>query len=179
MTGYQINIGEIIAQEIAEACQNDKGILAFPCIISALCRRAAVPTSPADKYTAEKKGWTRAIYMRKMDIADATPINVAMPTPPTSPTHMPTAAANEEGPSVRAEASSALAEPRPAPAATPPVVPVSSIPPPPALPPLIQPDHAAERAHQTHPWDPHLSHHLHHQCLPSLKRQPLQSIYSS
>ncbi|KAK8525396.1 hypothetical protein V6N12_014088 [Hibiscus sabdariffa] len=126
MTGYQINIGEIIAQEIAEACQNDKGILAFLCIISALCQRATVPTSPADKCTAEKTCWTRAIYMRKMDIADATPINVVMPTPPTSPTPMPTAAANEEGPSVRAEASSAPAEPRPAPAATPLVVPVSS-----------------------------------------------------
>ncbi|KAK8574876.1 hypothetical protein V6N12_062553 [Hibiscus sabdariffa] len=119
MTGYQINIGEIIAQEIAEACQNDKGILAFPCIISALCRRAAVPTSRADKYTAEKTGWTRAIYMRKMDIANATPINVAMPIPPASPIHTAAAPIDEAGPS-------APAEPRPVPATSPPVVPVSS-----------------------------------------------------
>ncbi|KAK8510974.1 hypothetical protein V6N12_036886 [Hibiscus sabdariffa] len=37
MTGYCFNVGEVIAQD-------DKGILAFPCIISALYRRAAVPT---------------------------------------------------------------------------------------------------------------------------------------
>ncbi|KAK8564688.1 hypothetical protein V6N12_058271 [Hibiscus sabdariffa] len=63
LTGYRINVWEILAKELAAACSNDKGILAFPCLISALCRRAAVPTSPSDKYQAEKKGWTRAIYM--------------------------------------------------------------------------------------------------------------------
>ncbi|KAK8670110.1 hypothetical protein V6N13_104871 [Hibiscus sabdariffa] len=73
ITGYRVNVGEILAKELAAACSNDKGILAFPCLISALCRRAAVPTSPSDKYQAEKKGWTRAVYMRKMDVADATP----------------------------------------------------------------------------------------------------------
>ncbi|KAK8565370.1 hypothetical protein V6N12_058933 [Hibiscus sabdariffa] len=56
LTGYKFNVGEVIAREISAACQNDKGILAFPCIISALCRRAVVPTSPSDKYTAEKMG---------------------------------------------------------------------------------------------------------------------------
>ncbi|KAK8685964.1 hypothetical protein V6N13_124992 [Hibiscus sabdariffa] len=56
ITGYRINVGEILAKELATACSNDKGILAFPCLISALCRRAAVPTSPSDKYQAEKKG---------------------------------------------------------------------------------------------------------------------------
>ncbi|KAK8696397.1 hypothetical protein V6N13_001533 [Hibiscus sabdariffa] len=35
-TGYKFNVGEVIAKELSEACQNDKGILAFPCIISAL-----------------------------------------------------------------------------------------------------------------------------------------------
>ncbi|KAK8554293.1 hypothetical protein V6N12_031258 [Hibiscus sabdariffa] len=52
ITGYRVNVGEILARELAAACTNDKGILAFPCLISALCRRAAVPTSPSDKYQA-------------------------------------------------------------------------------------------------------------------------------
>ncbi|KAL4368964.1 hypothetical protein GQ457_05G023390 [Hibiscus cannabinus] len=50
MTGYRFNVGELIAQELAAACRNDKGILAFSCIISVLYRRAAIPTSPGDKY---------------------------------------------------------------------------------------------------------------------------------
>ncbi|KAK8585372.1 hypothetical protein V6N13_076246 [Hibiscus sabdariffa] len=125
MTGYRVNIGEILTKELAVACANDKGILAFPCLISALCRRAAVPTSPADKYQAEKTGWTRVVYMRKMDIADATPLNVAMPTPPTSPIHMPVAASNA-GPSVPVEAPSAPTDARQSLAASPPVVLVSS-----------------------------------------------------
>ncbi|KAK8640255.1 hypothetical protein V6N13_008014 [Hibiscus sabdariffa] len=110
ITGYRINVGEILAKELAAACANDKGILAFPCLISALCRRAAVPTSPSDKYQAEKKGWTRAVYMRKMDLADATPLNMAMPTPPASPDHMPTAPTDEAGSSNPAAASSAPAD---------------------------------------------------------------------
>ncbi|KAK8578442.1 hypothetical protein V6N13_116286 [Hibiscus sabdariffa] len=60
--------------------------------------------------------------MRKIDVADATPLNVAMPTPPASPIHTTAATADEAGPSAPA----ALAEPRHAPAASPPVVPVSS-----------------------------------------------------
>ncbi|KAK8690742.1 hypothetical protein V6N13_074269 [Hibiscus sabdariffa] len=65
MMGYSVNVGEILAKELAAACANDKGILALPRLISALCRRAVVPTSPGDKYQAEKTGWTRAVYMRK------------------------------------------------------------------------------------------------------------------
>ncbi|KAK9033258.1 hypothetical protein V6N11_018291 [Hibiscus sabdariffa] len=56
ITIYQFNVGEVIARELSAACQNDKGILAFPCIISALYRRAVVPTRPGDKYTVEKPG---------------------------------------------------------------------------------------------------------------------------
>ncbi|KAK9003044.1 hypothetical protein V6N11_060615 [Hibiscus sabdariffa] len=92
MTGYRFNVGEVIAQEIAAACQNNKGILAFPCIITAFCRRAAVQTLPGDKYTAEKPDWSRKEYMRKMDVADTTPIRIALPTPSTSPAHTPTPA---------------------------------------------------------------------------------------
>ncbi|KAK8583967.1 hypothetical protein V6N12_068220 [Hibiscus sabdariffa] len=119
ITGYRINVGEILAKELAVACSNDKGILAFPCHISALCRRAAVPTSPSDKYQAEKKGWTRAVYMRKMDVADATPINMAMPTPPASSDHMPAAPTDEAGSSNPAAASPAPAEPSPSAADSP------------------------------------------------------------
>ncbi|KAK8562478.1 hypothetical protein V6N12_010556 [Hibiscus sabdariffa] len=113
ITGYRINVGEILAKELAAACSNDKGILAFPCLISALCRRAAVPTSPSDKYQAEKKGWTRAIYMRKMDVADATPINMAMPTSPANSDHTPAAPTDEAGSFNPATASPAPAEPSP------------------------------------------------------------------
>ncbi|KAK8560296.1 hypothetical protein V6N12_013095 [Hibiscus sabdariffa] len=123
--GYRINVGEILAKELAAACANNKGILAFPCLISALCRRAAVPTSPSDKYQAEKKGWTRAVYMRKMDLADATPLNMAMPTPPASPDYMPAAPTDEAGSSNPAAASSAPAEPS-QPSDSPTVVPAAS-----------------------------------------------------
>ncbi|KAK8625272.1 hypothetical protein V6N13_090147 [Hibiscus sabdariffa] len=67
ITGYQFNVGEVIARELSAACQNDKDILAFPCIISALCRRAAVPAHPADKYTIEKHDWTRKEYTKDGD----------------------------------------------------------------------------------------------------------------
>ncbi|KAL4318873.1 hypothetical protein GQ457_18G009870 [Hibiscus cannabinus] len=62
-----------------------------------------------------------------MDVSNATPINVAMPTPPTSPIHMPATDANEAGPSVPLEAPpSAPADARQSPAASPPVALVSS-----------------------------------------------------
>ncbi|KAK8574419.1 hypothetical protein V6N12_062113 [Hibiscus sabdariffa] len=88
--------------ELAAACKNDKGILAFPCLIKALCRR-----------------WTRSVYMRKMDVADVAPINVAMPTAPTSPIHTTATDPDEAGPSAPAEA-------QPTPPASPPVFPVPS-----------------------------------------------------
>ncbi|KAK9045754.1 hypothetical protein V6N11_051662 [Hibiscus sabdariffa] len=84
LIGFKFNVGEVIGREIFGACKNDKGILAFPCLISALCRRATVPTRPGDMYAAEKSGWTWKEYMRKMEAADATPIQIAMPTPTTS-----------------------------------------------------------------------------------------------
>ncbi|KAK9003629.1 hypothetical protein V6N11_084267 [Hibiscus sabdariffa] len=102
LTGYRINVGEILAKELASACANDKGILAFPCLISTLCRRAAVPTNQGDKYQPEKTGWTRATYMRKMDVADATPLNMAIPTPPASPIHTAATSTDGAGPSAPA-----------------------------------------------------------------------------
>ncbi|KAK8597036.1 hypothetical protein V6N12_065513 [Hibiscus sabdariffa] len=109
ITGYRFNLGEVIANELAAACRNDKGILAFPCLITALCRRAAVPAHPGDKHTVEKPSWSKKEYMRKMDIADATPIRVAMPTPPTSPIRPAATASDQAGPSTRP-----AAEPSPA-----------------------------------------------------------------
>ncbi|KAK8578812.1 hypothetical protein V6N12_069156 [Hibiscus sabdariffa] len=79
--GTKFNVGEVIAQELSEACKNDKGILTFPCLISALCRRHGVPTYNNDKYTVFRTGWDRKHYLKKMDVADAIPIQVAMPTP--------------------------------------------------------------------------------------------------
>ncbi|KAK9031558.1 hypothetical protein V6N11_055854 [Hibiscus sabdariffa] len=122
MMGYRINVGEILAKELASACANDKGILAFPCLVSALCRRAAVPTSQGDKFQPEKTGWTKATYMRKMDVADATPLNMAMPTPSVSPIHTAAEPTDEVGPS----ATATQAEPQHTPVASPPIVPVSS-----------------------------------------------------
>ncbi|KAK8614164.1 hypothetical protein V6N13_122537 [Hibiscus sabdariffa] len=122
LTGYRVNIGEILAKELAAAYANDKGILAFPCLVSALCRRATVPTFEGDKYQLEKTGWTRVVYMRKMDMADATPINIAMPTPPASPTPAAAAPTDEAEPSAPA----APAEQQHTPPPSPPVIPVSS-----------------------------------------------------
>ncbi|KAL4334833.1 hypothetical protein GQ457_07G006440 [Hibiscus cannabinus] len=102
LTGYRVNVGEILAKELAAACAIDKGILAFPCLIFALCRRAVVPIHDGDKYKPKKTGWTRAVYMCKMDVADAAPLNVAMPTPPSSPTPAATAPTDEAGPSAPA-----------------------------------------------------------------------------
>ncbi|KAK8975564.1 hypothetical protein V6N11_055712 [Hibiscus sabdariffa] len=81
--------------------------------------RAAIPTFDGDKYQPEKTGWTRAVYMRKMDLADAIPINVAMPTPPANPTPVAATPADATGPSAPA----ALAEQQ---HTSPPVIPVSS-----------------------------------------------------
>ncbi|KAK8636633.1 hypothetical protein V6N13_124375 [Hibiscus sabdariffa] len=58
-----------------------RGILAFPCLIFALCRRRVVPTFSNDKYTIFRTGWDHKHYMKKMDVADTIPIQVAMPTP--------------------------------------------------------------------------------------------------
>ncbi|KAK8694351.1 hypothetical protein V6N13_071905 [Hibiscus sabdariffa] len=175
MTGYRVNVGEILAKELAAACANDKGILAFPCLISALCRQAAVPTSHGDKFQAEKTGWTRAVYMRKMDVADATPLNVAMPTPPASPIHTTAATTDEAGPSAPA----AQAEPRHTPAASPPVVPVFShtTTTSPATTPTARP-----RSRESTPDTPLGSTPISLPSPPppaSLKRQPLHFIYSS
>ncbi|KAK8680415.1 hypothetical protein V6N13_109360 [Hibiscus sabdariffa] len=160
ITGYRINVGEILAKELAAACSNDKGILAFPCLISALCRRAAVPTDPSDKYQAEKKGWTRAIYMRKMDVADATPINMAMPIPPASSDHMPAAPTDEAGSFNPATAS-------PAPAKASPTIADSPIPS------LAQPsDHANRPASQQRKYT-RLTNGIHSRNIPSTTTCPV------
>ncbi|KAK8540263.1 hypothetical protein V6N12_046551 [Hibiscus sabdariffa] len=160
ITGYRINVGEILAKELAAACSNDKGILAFPCLISALCRRAAVPTSPSDKYQAEKKGWTRAVYMRKMDVADATPINMAMPTPPASSDHMPAAPTDEAGSSNPAAASPAPAEPSPSVADSPIPSPAQHNQPSPAATPTDLPASRESTPEAPHPPPPAYPHHL-------------------
>ncbi|KAL4369772.1 hypothetical protein GQ457_05G016410 [Hibiscus cannabinus] len=85
MTGYIVNVGEILSNELAALCQSDKGILAFPSLVTALCHRVHTPIFDTDRFQAEKTGWTRAVYMRKKNVADTQPINMAMPTPPTSP----------------------------------------------------------------------------------------------
>ncbi|KAK9018670.1 hypothetical protein V6N11_033717 [Hibiscus sabdariffa] len=146
MTGYRFNVGEVITQEIAAACQNNKGILAFPCIITALCRRAAVQARPGDKYTAEKPGWSRKEYMRKMDVADTTPIRVALQTPSTSPAHTPATTPNETGPSAPADAQPAPAGRTPSPVATPPVAPAPSPVPTPTATPAMQDSRQSTRA---------------------------------
>ncbi|KAK8628513.1 hypothetical protein V6N13_009100 [Hibiscus sabdariffa] len=172
MTGYRVNVGEILANELAAHCANDKGILAFPCLVSDLCRRANVPMFDTDKYQAEKTGWTRAVYMRKMNVADAAPINMAMPTPPASPflrqKHewkiLPHLHQRNPPPQLNNNAHRQLhhlSSQSPA------------IPQPPAMPPLQQTQQNAEEPrHLIHPLGLHPAHHLRHQRLPNLKRQP-------
>ncbi|KAK8713451.1 hypothetical protein V6N13_148668 [Hibiscus sabdariffa] len=145
ITGYQFNMGEAIAREISAACQNDKGILAFPCIISALCRRADVPTHPGDKYSVEKPGWTRKEYMRKMEVVDATPIQMVKPTPPALEQAEPSAPVGAQPSPAATPQATPSTSPVPTPAATPatpdsmqstPDSPLGSIPTPqPSLPP--------------------------------------------
>ncbi|KAK8713154.1 hypothetical protein V6N13_148377 [Hibiscus sabdariffa] len=94
-------------------------------VVSDLCRRAAVPTFDGDKYQAEKTGWTRAVYMRKMDVAVAAPLNMAMPTPPASPVPEADAKVEDSAPPSPAEPS-APAEQQRTPPLSPPIISVSS-----------------------------------------------------
>ncbi|KAK8984868.1 hypothetical protein V6N11_064414 [Hibiscus sabdariffa] len=125
MSGFRVNIGEILANELAAHCANDKGILAFPCLVSDLCRRANVPMFDTDKYQAKKTGWTKAVYMRKMNVADSAPINMAMPTPPASPVAEADARVENSAPPSPAEPT-APADHQHTPPPSPPVIPVSS-----------------------------------------------------
>ncbi|KAK9041294.1 hypothetical protein V6N11_016403 [Hibiscus sabdariffa] len=125
MTGFRVNVGEILANELAALCQSDKGILAFPCLVSALCRRVNTPMFDTDNYQAEKTGWTRAVYMRKMNVADAEPLNMAMPTPPASPVNEADVRVEDSAPPSSAEPSAAD-EQHHTPSPSPPVIPVSS-----------------------------------------------------
>ncbi|KAK8652394.1 hypothetical protein V6N13_061412 [Hibiscus sabdariffa] len=152
ITGFKFNVGEVIARELSAACQNDKGILAFPCLISALCRRAAVPAQPVDKYTTEKAGWTRKEYMRKMEVADAVPIQMAMPTPPASEQPEPVAPTGRSPSPAATPPADYATSPTPTPAATPatqdsrqstPASPMGSAPTPPPSPPPAQSEEAA------------------------------------
>ncbi|KAL4289558.1 hypothetical protein GQ457_14G026860 [Hibiscus cannabinus] len=122
MTGYKVNVGEILSNELAAHCRSDKGILAFPSLVTALCHRVHTPIFDTDKFQAEKTGWTRAVYMRKMNIADAQPINMAMPTPPASPVFEAERAENSEPPSPAEHAATAEQVHTP----SSPVIPVSS-----------------------------------------------------
>ncbi|KAL4384542.1 hypothetical protein GQ457_15G018660 [Hibiscus cannabinus] len=125
MTGFRVNVGEILAKELAAHCANDKGILAFPCLISDLCRMANVPMFDTEKYQAEKTAWTRAVYMRKMNVADATAINMVMPTPPAIPVHEADARVEDSAPPSPAEPTAAVEQHR-TPPPSPPIIPVSS-----------------------------------------------------
>ncbi|KAL4297676.1 hypothetical protein GQ457_12G000040 [Hibiscus cannabinus] len=125
MTGFKVNVGEILSNELAVLCKSDKGILAFPCLVSALCRSVNTPMFDMDKYQAEKTGWTRAVYMRKMNVADAAPLNMALPIPPASPVPEADARAEDSAPPSPVEPT-ATAERSHTPPASPPIIPVSS-----------------------------------------------------
>ncbi|KAK8573064.1 hypothetical protein V6N12_029102 [Hibiscus sabdariffa] len=94
-TGYRINVGEILAKELAAACSNDKGILAFPCLISALCRRAAVPTSPIptdEARSSNPAAASPAPAEPSPSVADSTipsPAQHNQPSPAATPTDLP------------------------------------------------------------------------------------------
>ncbi|KAL4312919.1 hypothetical protein GQ457_01G019590 [Hibiscus cannabinus] len=103
MTGFKVNVREILSNELAALCNSDKGILAFPCLVSTLYRSVNTPMFDTDKYQAEKTDWTRAVYMRKMNVADAAPLNMALPTPPASPVLEADARAEDSAPPSPAE----------------------------------------------------------------------------
>ncbi|KAL4332001.1 hypothetical protein GQ457_07G006700 [Hibiscus cannabinus] len=94
--GTKFNVGQIIADELSEACRTNHAILSCPCLISALCRAAQVPTRSKDKYIRSKMCWTRKEYMKKLDITEAIPIQVAMPTPTASEQAEPTVPADTQ-----------------------------------------------------------------------------------
>ncbi|KAK8519723.1 hypothetical protein V6N12_030085 [Hibiscus sabdariffa] len=125
ITGYRFNVGEVITKELSDSCQNEKGILALSCIISALCHRTAVPSRPSDKFTPLRSGWTRKEYMRKMELTYAMPVQVAMPTPsashqsPAAEPQAPTPAANiPDSPARTPEAAASFAPTPPSPPAS-------------------------------------------------------------
>ncbi|KAL4360668.1 hypothetical protein GQ457_04G023450 [Hibiscus cannabinus] len=76
--GTKFNVGQVIAKQLFDACKTDRAILAFPCLISALCRAVEVPTCPRDKCTQFRKGCTKKDCMQKMDLTDVIPIRIAM-----------------------------------------------------------------------------------------------------
>ncbi|KAL4310276.1 hypothetical protein GQ457_01G016560 [Hibiscus cannabinus] len=51
LTGIKFNVRQVIEKELSEAYKTNRAILTFPCLISALCREAEVPSRPVDKYT--------------------------------------------------------------------------------------------------------------------------------
>ncbi|KAK8533935.1 hypothetical protein V6N12_047337 [Hibiscus sabdariffa] len=56
ITGTKFNVGQIIVEKLSEACNTNQAIIAIPCLITALCRTANVPTRPTDKYTSFRIG---------------------------------------------------------------------------------------------------------------------------
>ncbi|KAL4367100.1 hypothetical protein GQ457_05G014740 [Hibiscus cannabinus] len=125
MTGFRVNVEEILANELAALCKSDKGILAFPCLISTLCRRVNTPMFNTDNYQAEKTGWTRAVYMRKMNVADVESLNMAMLTPPASPVYEADARVEDSAPPSPTEPSAAAEQNQTTPS-SPPVILVSN-----------------------------------------------------
>ncbi|KAK8708621.1 hypothetical protein V6N13_059659 [Hibiscus sabdariffa] len=133
-------------------CCPSKRQSTFPCLISALCRCAAVPAQPADKYTKEKAGWTHKEYMRKMEVEDTVPIQMEMPTPPVSEQPEPVAPAGRSPSPVATPPADHATSPAPTSAATlatqdsrqsTPASPIGSTPTPPPSPPPVQSEKAA------------------------------------
>ncbi|KAK8560008.1 hypothetical protein V6N12_012816 [Hibiscus sabdariffa] len=71
------------------------------------------------KYTVEKSGWTRKEYMRKMEIADAKPIQMVMPTPLASEQAEPSAPVGAQPSPAATPQATPATNPAPTPAATP------------------------------------------------------------
>ncbi|KAL4271141.1 hypothetical protein GQ457_13G014270 [Hibiscus cannabinus] len=80
------------------------------------------PMFDTDKYQAEKTGWTRAFYMRMMNMADAEPLNISIPTPPASPVYEADARVEDSAPPTPAEPSATIEQNR-TPPPSPPIIP--------------------------------------------------------
>ena len=66
-----INVGEIILREIHECGKKDRGPMYFPCLITGLCVSAGVPIEETDEYTPPRRGWTRDVCHKVMQITQA------------------------------------------------------------------------------------------------------------
>ncbi|KAL4383368.1 hypothetical protein GQ457_15G012800 [Hibiscus cannabinus] len=79
MNGIKFNGGHVTAKEIYECRKSNEACMVFPYLIIPLYRQKRVPSRETDQYTPIWIAWTRKEYLKRMNIFEATPFNIAMP----------------------------------------------------------------------------------------------------